>query len=186
MKSLRKQLHLTQQQLAALIGVSTSVICMYEKGQRNLPAKASAMITQLQLQLLQPQRLKAVPGRQMLARQQAHLLKVEKVLSLHARKAAADALRISLTLSKMQERYLLLTQKLALIQELIAAAAPATRQMSLLQNMEVDVLDALDRCGPARQLAAEYKLATLKARQQAALQMQGLVQQRSRLLNNLK
>lgn len=178
MKSLRTQLHLTQQELAALVGVSASVICMHEKGQRNLPEKAAAMITKLQLKLMQPQLLKAVPGRQVQARQQAHLLKVEKVLNAHARKAAADALRISLTLSKMQERHQLLTHKLALIQELTTAATPATRQMSLLQNMELDVQEALDRCGPARQLVAEYKLATLKARQQAALQVQGLVQQR--------
>ncbi|WP_018630457.1 helix-turn-helix transcriptional regulator [Niabella aurantiaca] len=170
MKSLRAQLHLTQQELAALIGVSTSVICMYERGQRNLPQKASARLAQLQLQLLHPQPLKAVAGQPAQARQQVHLLKMQKALNAHARKAAADALRISMALSKMQERHHLLTQKLAMVQRLMEEATPATRQMSLLQNMELDILDGLDRCGPARQLVAEYKLATLRARQQAALQ----------------
>ncbi|ANH82476.1 hypothetical protein A8C56_17220 [Niabella ginsenosidivorans] len=173
MKTIRTQLQLTQRELAALLGISASIICMYEKGQRNLPAKA-LKLAQLQLQLQQTPLQKTA---KLHARQQAHLLKVEKVLNAHARKAAADALCISLLLSKMQERYNLLCRKLAFIQELMQEATPATRQMSLLQNMELDVQAAMDHCGPARQQVAAYKLATLKARQQAALQTQYFVKQ---------
>ena len=177
MKTIRTQLQLTQRELAALLGISASMLCMYEKGQRNLPAKATLKLAQLQLQLQQKPLQKTIPGTPLNSRQQAHVLKVEKVLNAHARKAPADALHIGLLLSRMQERYNRLYQKLAFIQGLMQTAAPATRQMSLLQNMELDVLAGMDHCGPARQQVATYKLATLKGRQQAALQTRHFVKQ---------
>lgn len=177
MKKIRTQLQLTQRELAALLGISPSSICMYEKGQRNLPPKAALKLAQLQLQLQQKSLQKAIPATALNSRQQAHLLKVEKVLNAHARKAAATALHISLLLSRMQERYNRLYQKLAFIRELMQEAVPGTRQLSLLQNMELDVLAAMDYCGPARQQVATYKLATLKGRQQAAMQTGHFVKQ---------
>lgn len=62
MKTIRTQLQLTQRELAALLGISASMLCMYEKGQRNLPAKATLKLAQLQLQLQQKPLQKTIPA----------------------------------------------------------------------------------------------------------------------------
>ncbi|MBZ4192162.1 helix-turn-helix transcriptional regulator [Niabella beijingensis] len=171
MKLLRTQLQLSQQELADLIDVSRSTITMYEKGWRNLPSAAMVKLVQLELLHQQLQLKKTVPNKQLQTFLQLRMLKVEKVLNAHARRAAADALTISFTLSHMQERYAQLQQKLAFVHHLMEDAAPDTRQMIRLRNMELNVLEAMDSCSPDRQLVAQYKLSTLKARQQAALRI---------------
>lgn len=172
MKAIRKNLHLTQRELAGLLGISNSVIALYERGQRNLPSKATEKLVALQLLFQQTGLQKTAPKYKVTSRQQAQQLKVEKMLKAHVQRAAAKALHTSQVLSQMQERYDQLLKKMELIQHLLQQSLPATRERSLLENMELDVLEALDRCGPARQAVAAYRLAILKGRQQVALQMQ--------------
>lgn len=178
MKSIRTQLNLTQRELAELIGVSPSIICLYEKGLRNLPAHAALQLSQLQL-LMQAApdafgtaRQKLQPDSKTIARQQARQAKAEKRLKAHARKAAFEAVRIAHQLSKMEKRHQQLTQKLLVIQQLMQAARPGTRRMSFLENMETAVEEGLDQCCPVQQLEMKYQLLILKAQQQAAASIQ--------------
>lgn len=172
MKAIRKNLHLTQRELAGLLGVSNSVIALYERGQRSLPSKATEKLVALQLLFQQTGQQRSTPHYKVTSRQQAQLLKVEKMLKAHAQRAAAKALHTSQVLSRMQDRYQQQLKKMELVQQLLQQTQPATRERSFLDNMELDVLEALDHCGPARQAVATYQLAILKARQQVALQMQ--------------
>lgn len=165
MKSLRNQLNLTQEELAGLIGVSRSTITLYEKGLRNLPAKCGLKLAQLQGLLLQNKRKKMMPNKRLMAQQQKQYSKMEKKLNGYANKAAAQAARMSLKLSRMQERYEQLTQKLELVQVMMEDATPGTREMLLLQNMELGTLAAMKQCDPPRQMLAGYRLELLQALQ---------------------
>jgi len=172
MKDLRTKLLLTQQELALLTGVSVSVISMYEKGLRSLPARAggitSKMYERMYLAQTQP-----VAGRgELPARAQRQLLNVQHMLKAHARKAADKQRYWDRLLGNMRLRYDRLTQKLAFIQGMMQEAGPDPRKMELLKNMETRVLQFMDGCGPAKQLVLEYRLSVLKARQEVALQMQ--------------
>ncbi|MBO9595469.1 MAG: helix-turn-helix transcriptional regulator [Niabella sp.] len=177
MKLLRIQLQLSQRELADLINVSRSTITMYEKGWRNLPSEA--MIKLLQLEALHQQLAlkKTTSSRQLQTFLQPRMQKVEKALNAHAQRAAADATRVAYKLTQMQQQYAQLHQKLAFVHHLMEAAAPGSRQLSRLQDMEENVLDAMSSCSPDRQLVVQYKLSLLKARQQAALRIKDAARQ---------
>ncbi|MBZ4190446.1 helix-turn-helix transcriptional regulator [Niabella beijingensis] len=177
MKSLRTQLHLTQREMADLIGVSYSVIALYEKGRRNLPTKASIKLAQLQLSLQQQPLTKKRTEDIIFNQQQSKLLKLEKVLNSHARKAAAKEINTSFILGKMEDRYKRLIEKLAFIHRLMEDTSPTSKEMSLLQNMELTVMEGLDNCSYAKQRITKYKLEVLKGRKQAALQTMENIQQ---------
>lgn len=179
MKSLRAQLHLSQQELADLLGVSRPTITLYEKGLRNLPYKCSMKLFKLQSLLLEGAQQRIMPHRALAEQEFLQFTKMEKGLHAHARKAAAQALHITMRLARMQERYELLVKKLNLVQSLLQDAQPATKQMALLLKMEADVLDAIKACAPARQMAASYRIQVLQARQRAAITTGGLARQRS-------
>ena len=168
MKTLRTQLGFSQRQFAALIGIPRTVIAMYEKGQRNLPTKAALQLAQIQLLLQQNKAGKQPTHTRLINHQQAENLKIEKLMKADARKVSGHILRLTMEIGNMRERYTQLSQKLSFLQVLMQEATPATRQMSLLQNLELSVVDAMQHCGPSRQLIAEYRLQTLNARQQAA------------------
>ena len=181
MKALCNQWHLTQRELAALIGVSNSVIAMYEKGRRSLPAKAALKLATLQMAMQQNDNVKKTPSIKLFSRRHAQHHKAQKLLKAHAQKAAADALRISQELERMQLQHRQLEKKLDFLQALMAQAQPGTRQMSLLENLELDVLDAMEQCCPAKQELAAYKISLCNARQQAALHMHAQMEQAGEL-----
>lgn len=182
MKKLRKDIHLTQKELAELAGISRASVSMYEKGHRNLPGIAVSKLAEIQLAIQQ------VPLRNMYAPYSSgkYLYKqkqqLERQLNNQIRKNTAEALRISLKMTKMQETYKRLSDKLIIIQHLKTLAVAGTREMSLLEVMEINVIDKLERCSPIRQLAASYSLALNDAQRNTALHILEVLQKKSRLL----
>ncbi|MCD2425510.1 helix-turn-helix domain-containing protein [Niabella pedocola] len=168
MKNLRKQWHLTQEELAALIGVTRGLLSMYESGRRQLPTPASIRLAELHLLLQQPSTSKIQPA-VLLQRQQAQQTKTARLLNDRAGKAAMEAARAARLLDKMQQRYKQLYQKMLLIQATLPTAPTDSLQKAALLHMEVTVIDAMERCSPARQAWVAYKLATSKALERAAL-----------------
>ncbi len=173
MKSLRKELPFTQAELAALTGTTTSAICMYERGQRSLSAKAVIKMAELRLLLLQNTPAQKIPGGQASLKQpNAQRLKLEKVLKANISKASEDAMRLNLALDKMKERYIALQDKMTLIQLLKQEAIPQTRQMALLQVMEINALAKMEQCNEIQQLVIQYRIAICEAKKQATLDIQ--------------
>ncbi|WP_018627680.1 helix-turn-helix domain-containing protein [Niabella aurantiaca] len=177
MKYFRTQLHLTQQELAFLLGVSQSLLSMYEKDLRELPDRASHKQAQLEWELHQFQQQKSMPDPREALRQQKKMRKLEKLLDNQAREAEEDILRIDEALDKMKERQKQLDLKLAFIKRLMAAGGPWQEDKDLLQNMALGAEVALDGCDPVRQQEVAYKLLLLKARMKAARQIQRVVKQ---------
>jgi len=176
MKALRKKLNLTQQEFAELMGLSRSVVSMHEQGKRNLPAKATHQLVAIQRLLLQQPVQNMQLGERLARHQQLQQAKLQKQLKAHAERATVHALRISQTLARIEKRYDRLSQKLAVIRLLMQEAEPATRHMSLLENMEQNVLDAMVHCCPAKQELLRYRLQLFNSWQQAALQARSRMQ----------
>lgn len=176
MKTLRSQWGLTQEELAALIGVTRGLLSMYESGRRQLPTPASIRLAELHLLLQQPATIKAVPAA-LQKREAALLAKTEKQLNARAQRAAMEAARAARLLDKMQERYRLLQQKMLLIQAALPTAPPDTLQKTALLYMEAKLMDEMERCAPARQALVAYKRAACTALEQAALKACSFVKQ---------
>ncbi len=163
MKNLRTEMKLTQRELAALTGVSTSIISLYEKGLRSLPAKVSIKLTELsviQQQMSRHRKARVAPTLQFLPSQKN---KLDALLQSDMSKAAFDTLRYNRTLEQMQERYTALLAKLELIQPLKQAAETGTTRMAILEWMEILTLDKMQRCSPVKQAAVQYRLLQCEA-----------------------
>lgn len=180
MKNLRHQLGFTQEELAVLLGVSRVVVTLYEKGLRNLPAKAHQKLSHIQVLIYKSSNHKYAPCQQLLALQQKHYQKAQNQLQGQAKKAAQQAIRVSMQLNKIRERLQQLEEKLALIQLLQRNTAPDSREQRLLQNMEQQLINALDTCNPACEYTTAYKLATLRSKQQTASEMSRNLERRGR------
>ncbi|MGJ7033782.1 helix-turn-helix domain-containing protein [Niabella hirudinis] len=168
MKNFRKQWGLTQEELAALIGVTRGLLSMYESGRRQLPGPASTRLAELHLLLQQPpaNKTQATALQQHQLAQQA---KTAKLLNHRAGKAAMEAARAARMLDKMQQRYGYLSQKMQLIQAMLPGAAPDSMQKATLIYMESKLMSAMERCSPARQALVACQLAACTALEQAAL-----------------
>ncbi|MCF3112068.1 helix-turn-helix transcriptional regulator [Niabella sp. CC-SYL272] len=174
MKTLRSQWGLTQEELAALIGVTRGLLSMYESGRRQLPTPASIRLAELYLLLQQPSTSK-LHSTALQQRQLEQQTKTAKLLNDRAGKAAMEAARAARVLDNMQQRYEQLSQKMLLVQAALPTAVPGSLQKTALLYMESKLMDAMDRCSPARQAWVAYKRAACIAVEQAALKACRLV-----------
>ncbi|MBO9595652.1 MAG: helix-turn-helix transcriptional regulator [Niabella sp.] len=177
MKYFRAQLHLTQQELAVFLGVSQTLLSMYEKNLRELPTQASLKLARLELELHQFQQQKAVPDSKEALQGQKRMQQLERLLDRQARKAEVDLLRLDAALDNMRQQQKQLDLKLAFIKRLMTPGSPWLEDKPLLQNMELDAEAALNSCDLACQQRMAYKLLLLKARAKAARQVQQTVTQ---------
>jgi hypothetical protein len=183
MKEIRKDLNLTQQEMASLLNVSRSAIAMYEKGMRELPAAASLAYNKLMLFWQQSM------GRQRTLRPiNSPFLQVEQTqctarLKACQERAAATIVHITQQLSAMEQKHQKLSQQLHVLQSLMQDARPGTLQMSLLKNREQMVLIRLSKCSPERRQMLQFRLQVLTARQKAALSGNVILQQQAAVNN---
>lgn len=171
MKKLRNETGFTQKELAELTGISPATISLFEKGRRNLPISATIKLGKIKALQAQFSRGKIINDG-IVPQSEEQKQKLEKFLKSDIRKAANDAVRLSLTLSRMQERYQGLYSKLNFIKLLKQEALPATREMTLLEWMELDILDKMKKCSPVRQAATRYQLMQCDSKKQAAWEVQ--------------
>lgn len=169
MKKIRKDLNLSQQELALLLNTSRSAIAMYEKGLRDLPAAAALKWMQLQLQWQEDRRKPNL----LRPLQNAHVtvLQEQSLTQLNAQEQRAAARTVSITqqLSQLEERHRLLLQKLYFLKELLSETPAHSRQAELLKNRMQHTLICLAQCSPARRQLLAVKLQVVAARQKAAL-----------------
>lgn len=169
MKQIRKDLHLSQQDLALLLNVSRSTICHYEKGIRNMPVHALEKWVHLQSlwQQNQTQKLPAfVAENKFLKLQEAEAL---ERLNLHVQQAAARAISLTQQLTQMETLRRQLVQKLMLLARLRQETPTGSRQFLLLKNRQQMTLLRLTECCAARQELLALKLQVLQSQQRAAL-----------------
>lgn len=65
-----------------------------------------------------------------------------------------------------------LQDKMILIQLLKQEAIPQTRQMALLQVMEINAVAKMEHCNEIQQLVIQYRIAICEAKKQATLNIQ--------------
>jgi len=169
MKEIRKNLGLSQQELALLLNVSRSVVAMHEKGMRNLPAEASLKWMKMQL-LWQEQRrnpsLLHTGSNTYVSLQQEQSL---TLLNAQVQRAAARSISVAQQLALLEEQHRLLLQKLHFLKEILAQTPRGSRQAALIKNRVQDTLIGLAGCSPGRCQLLRYQLQVLTAQQKAAL-----------------
>lgn len=168
MKKIRKDLNLSQQDLALLLHVSRSTIAMYEKGMRSLPSKATEKWCRLQALWQQglARKLPVVTMTNSHHYQQQH----QALLQLNDRVQRAAARKVSLTLrlAHMETQHSSLGLKLYVLRNLMEDALPGSRQLQLLKNREQMALIRLAGCCPARRQWLAFQLQVLTTEQKAA------------------
>ncbi len=179
MKNVRQELRFTQEELAVILGVSRGLISLYDKGKRNLPAKALEKLSRIQLLITKAETQKPQPCRKMLALQQKHRKRAQDLLHAQAKKAAAQAVRLTMEIAAARERFRQMENKLNLIQLLIQQAPEGSREWKVLNNIEEQLLYAFDVCNPTSEYACAYRLAMLITRQQVAMDMHQKLQRKS-------
>jgi len=171
MKNLRKEVFFTQKELAELAGISRSAISLGEKGYRTMPANVVLLLGQIKSIRQQSSGRKIFTANRPLKFEQTQKQKLEKQLKGHIEKASLDAVRLSQTLEKMQERYRYLFEKLNLLQILKENSGPETKRMALLEWMELDTIDKMKNCSAIKQTNLRYKLMLSDAKKQAATEI---------------
>lgn len=177
MRQMRKDLDLSQQELALMLNVSRSAIALYEKGLRPLPAKAGIKWAEMQL-LWQRQQHLTQPPRNIekhfiIARHRQSL----SLLNLHLQRAAARSISITQQLTGMEQQYQRQVRKLHFLKGIMENSQPGSRQMQLLQNREQQALGVMSGCCPQRRQMLAFQLQVLQARQKAALAGKVVLQQ---------
>ena len=180
MKNIRQNMGFTQEELAIILGVSRGLISLYDKGLRSLPAKALEKLSRIQLLLNEAEKEKTEPCRKLLALQQKHRKRAQDMLHTHAKKAAAQAARLSMEIAAARERFRQMEHKLNLIQLLIQQAEAGSREWKVLSNLQEQLLHAIDVCNPSSEYACTYRLAMLITRQQVAMDMRQKLQRKDK------
>lgn len=163
MKNLRKDLYFTQQEFAALSGVSIPTICQCEKGNR-YASEPNKIITEIQLALLQPEPLRAANATKTLtypsqAGQLARKLKAEEA------KVTFAILAGRRMLTRMEEKFGGLSAKMEALQALKKIYKADPRQLMLIGIMEGATEIKLRDCSPVRQLQLRHQLSANEAKQ---------------------
>ena len=170
MKQFRAELKLSLRDMAGLLGVSYSLLSLYEKGQRKLPAAASLELARMQ----QSWRRQTGAGKQEPATPLPFIhteqQRAQKWLKARARKAAANAVRVSQALAQMRHTQQQLLAKLQFIQALLEQQPAAKRRNHFLKILEKDTLFAMKSCCSVRQQMARYQLFLLNSCGQLAIQ----------------
>ncbi|WP_162818009.1 hypothetical protein U0035_03440 [Niabella yanshanensis] len=102
------------------------------------------------------------------------------MLHKHAKKAAAQAVRLSMEIAEARERFRQMEHKLNLIQLLIQQTEVGSREWKILSNLEEQMLHAFDVCNPSGEYACTYRLAMLITRQQVAMDMHQKLQRKDK------
>lgn len=144
--------------MAGLLGVSYSVISLHEKGLRKLPATAALELARMQRCWYNPanaQKQNPVPPLPYIHTEQQ---RAQQRLKSYARKASANAVRVSQALAHMRRTQELLLAKLQFIRALMKETLPGARSTAFLKILEKDTLFAMRSCCSVRQQMARYKL----------------------------
>jgi transcriptional regulator with XRE-family HTH domain len=161
----REQLGLSQQALADYTGVSRSLICLVEQGERTLPLSAFLLVMQLMRTYEVARLVPADP-----VRQQNSLPLLQQVITdttWQLRKQREELARIEAgyTQACYQKRAYQLTR-----QE-IAAHAPApdkAKQLHWLEMKEMEAIQQMEKTGRNAQIPVRLKITALQATLQEA------------------
>ncbi|HMR81628.1 MAG TPA: helix-turn-helix transcriptional regulator [Niabella sp.] len=169
MKQFRNELNLSLRDMAGLLGVSYSVISLHEKGLRKLPPAAALELARMQrcwYKSANTQKQEPTPVLPYIHTEQQ---RAQRQLKACARKAAANAVRVSQALAHMRQTQALLLAKLQFVRVLMNETPPAARRTTFLKILEKDTLFAMKSCCSVRQQMVRYKLFLLNSCSELAM-----------------
>ncbi|MGE9313194.1 helix-turn-helix domain-containing protein [Niabella sp. CJ426] len=168
-KFFRQTVHLNQQELADLIGVSKSAIGLYECGLRQLSAEAYT-----RLQLLNNAWLlfvkEGLPPGALITTAPEDLSRYQKMVETALQKASTNAIRFSQLLEKMTKYSNLLEQKKLFLYYLRLKADSDLFPEAVLNKIQRDIKKQLKRCDANQLQMMAFRLKCCTALQQLAVE----------------
>ncbi|WP_300604034.1 helix-turn-helix transcriptional regulator [Niabella sp.] len=163
----RQETQFNQTELAALLGVSKSMISMHEKGERPLPLEAERMLLALQKTWSLFLQEGPLPGHHVAAKP-AGFERLRLLLNTCTQRAAADAVRYSQQIEKISDTRRALEQKQRFLYYLMQQEAAAVVPLPVLKNLELDIRNRMKNCCIENQRILVFRLNLSTALQQTA------------------
>lgn len=164
---LRDQLHLSQEDFALYLGVSRSLLSLYEKGLRSLPTPALLKLGSLEtLYNHSMQKKFIVPENKVASRElQKHDEKMRKLFQLNKKKCQYKIFQLEHQLNDMIDKHARAkawSELLTVLLE-VAAVEKSNKDRRLLEVQQDSVIKKLVRLGNASQAKLRVQIEILKA-----------------------
>ncbi|GEM_PF-5472777 len=166
----RQHLHLNQEELADLLGISKSAVGMYETGLRPLTEAADARL-QLLKEYWQRFVREGLPPGALLHAAPPDLKRCKMLVEACVRKASADAVRYSQLLEQMNNNQRQLEQKQFFIRYLMLQETGDSFPLVVLRKLEQQLKKRSKSCCADLQQVLVFRLNTATVLQQLALDM---------------
>ena len=168
-KLIRQTLNLNQDELADLLGVSKSAVCMYEKKTRQLTTEANERLMLLKQSWLHFLEDGLPPG------VNTHTTPPDFepfriMVKACARKASVDAMRYSQLIEKMNKDRNLLEQKQLFMRYLMLQEKAGIFPVAVLKKIEQRLKKRLRTCCPVQQQILIFRLNSTTILQQLAIE----------------
>lgn len=166
-ETFREQISITQQHLAEYLGISRSLLSLYEKGLRNLPASADIKLSKLQLSYLQLQQAKTkTKADSLYPYLQKDHDKTKKEIKNHAAICSYKKQLAERQLNSMGKEYEKAIALLGLL-DVVSSTTPKNKKSGIdhlwIEVQKNEALKKLVRHGSAAQAKLEAKIQTLNA-----------------------
>lgn len=156
MKKLREALGLSQSQMANLIGATTSLAAMYERGERQLSFKQLYMLSMIELLVNEPSDLLAIEKIHL--QEQQTVVAIIKQLTIDLKQAEVKYQLLSEKLLQMKDRYEKNHQLWRIISNLRKKMVTGKVEIPYLDLLEIVCHDKLKSCGLHQQIKLEHQI----------------------------
>jgi transcriptional regulator with XRE-family HTH domain len=170
----RRKLGLTQEEMAGYLGVSRSLVMMYENGRRYLPVPAMQKLAEIAAFISKPATRKKLPPTHVKTQQ----AKARQLLQKQAKELAYKQQLLQRKLEAAQKVYdqkLLLMDLLDHLKQKPAARAMKRPENMALKKMEQKALQYINSNGLHEQALLQAKILTYKQQQQQAILLKQLM-----------
>lgn len=164
--SLREKMGLSQKEMADLLGIAKGVFSLHELGQRSLPTPALLKMGKLEILLQEEKAGKAVAAPMAVPKEAR--AKAVKLYQAIARKAELGEIKTTIKLKQLQDSQQKYTRLLAAVQHLKASAPAKSAERPLLELMEIESKEKLERYSVVEQARLQYNISLLKHQRKAA------------------
>jgi len=164
-ETFREKLSITQQHLAEYLGISRSLLSLYEKGLRNLSPSAALKLSQLELSYYKLQNQKNKKKAPVHPHLEKHLVKTKKNLKSHAENCSYKKIMAERQLEKMAKEH----AKALVLMELLDAMdySPKTKETGIDQLwiavQKNEAIRKMIRSGDAAQATIQARILSLEA-----------------------
>ena len=176
--AIRKKLGLNQQQVAEWLGISRSLVALYEREERKLPHSAVVQLAALEIALYGIQQTRLTAGHKQQSNPhsfQRHEY-AKRSLNRQAKACGFKAAKMRMKLITLKTAHEQMAEWLEAIESLILQLPkdPGNNMKLLwLQAQQQMALKKLQECDPAAQLIMEAKIAVMDAAKEVHERMSG-------------